>query len=104
MVRRLFETLQIGRGSAGKRWVLGAEKVPNLRQFERLKIGHGEAGIRAADVCNDGASPSHFLFHQGILGQACRRFTNFGQERRLYDATKLAGYVYLQEVFASRTP
>jgi hypothetical protein len=65
--------LQIGRGSAGKRWVLGAEKVPNLRQFERLKVGHGEAGIRAADIGNDRASASHFLFHQGILGQACRR-------------------------------
>jgi hypothetical protein len=71
MRRRLFETLQIGRGSAGKRWVLGAEKVPNLRQFERLKVGHGKAGIRAAYIGNDGAT--HFLLHQGILGQACRR-------------------------------
>jgi hypothetical protein len=53
--------------------VLGAEKVPNLRQFERLKVGHGEAGIRAADIGNDRPSASHFLFHQGILGQACRR-------------------------------
>src|SRR5262245_57932618 len=47
MARSRFETLQVGRGSAGKRSMLGAGKVLNIRQFERLKVGHGEAGIRA---------------------------------------------------------
>jgi hypothetical protein len=57
--RRLFQTGDIGGGSAGDGRMVGAKDLADVRELERIERGHGEAGIGAADVGDDGAGCGH---------------------------------------------
>ena len=51
----LFQPGKIDLGGSFDACVLGAGKLPDLRQLEGFEIGESEAGIGAADIGNEGA-------------------------------------------------
>ena len=59
VLRRLFQTGNVGGGSAGDGRMVGAEDLADVGELERVERGHGEAGIGAADVGDDGAGSWH---------------------------------------------
>ena len=76
----LFQPGKIDLGGSFDACMLGAGKLPDLRQLEGFEIGESEAGIGAADIGNEGAgarvcgfSHNRRLVTQFVIGsEGCR--------------------------------